>query len=334
MHRLAAVVFAVIIAAASRGEEPTTARTDPRLPNLPGPYHGYNVTGKFKGRYHSQISEYGLEPMAMIFTRKVAFSDPLKDLLKQIDAVMVKNPAARLHPVVVVQSDGLPEVVGADDKNDDKRIELAQALEDQAKGLMLQDVDDIPIVLVGKADLEKYKLDDAGFAFFLFERGKVTASRVMKTDDSLAAADVKAIMTLHIAPFGPLATALLVTRDADLSDALKDLLKQIDNAAEKNPTSRLHPVLALLSDDAKRNEAAAKLEEQVKALMLKHVEVVAAGASDLQRYDVGDAPFAFYLSQRQAVTAVRALKKDEKLTPGVTAEIMKLLAEKAGADQK
>ena len=162
----------------------------------------------------------------------------------------------------------------------------------------------------------------------------MTATRVLKADDALGAADVKAILTLHVAPLGPQATALLIARDAELGDALQDLLKQIDNAAEKNPTSRLHPVLALLSDDPKRNEAAAKLEEQVKALALKHVEVVSAGASDLARYDFGDAPFAFFLSQRQAVTADRVLKKDDKITAGVTAEIMKLLAEKAGADQK
>ena len=185
LSRLAVVAACAltVCAAASRADEPTTERTDPKLPNTPGPFHGYNVTGKYKGRYHSQISEFGLEPMVMLFTRETEWSDSLKDLLKQIDNTVEKNPTARLHPFLVVQSDDLPEVIGVDpdpavaSKDDDKRIELAAKLEDQAKALMLQHVD---VLLAGKADLAKYNLDDYSFAFFLFQRDKVTASRTVK----------------------------------------------------------------------------------------------------------------------------------------------------------
>lgn len=205
MHRpLRLAALALCLAAASalcRAEEPTAENADAKLPNIPGPFHAYNAytapgRARFKGRYHSPIGEFGLEPMVMIFTREVEFSAPLKDLLKQIDNAVEKNPSARLHAFVVVESDDLPEVlgVGADpavaDKNDDRRIELAQKLEDQAKGLMLQHTD---VLLAGKADLEKYKLDDAGFAFFLFQRAKVTANKVLKKDEKLTpetAADV------------------------------------------------------------------------------------------------------------------------------------------------
>ena len=279
----------------SRGEEPTTERTDPKLPNVPGPFHPYNVTGAYKGRFHSRIAEYGLEPMVMIFTRQIDFSDPLKDLLRRIDAVTDKNPSARLHTFVVVQSDDLPDVVGADNKADDLRLDLDKRLAQEADALKLPHVD---IDLAGKADLDRFKLDDAGFAFFLFQRGKVTASRVLAKEDKLTEADVKAIVALNVAPFGPQNTAIIVTRNAELSDPLKDLLKRIDDAADKNPAAKLHPVLALLSDDPNRNDLAAKLEGGVKGLMLKHVEVVAAGASDLARYHVEDAGFAFFLSQR------------------------------------
>ena len=101
MRCLAAVAACtlVLFSASSRAEEPTTQRTDPKLPDAPGPFHAYNVTGKYKGRYHSQISEFGLEPMVMLFTRETEFSDPLKDLLKQIDNAAEKNPAARSAPV-------------------------------------------------------------------------------------------------------------------------------------------------------------------------------------------------------------------------------------------
>ena len=133
----------------------------------------------------------------MLFTRETEFSDPLKDLLKQIDNAVEKNPAARLHPFLVVQADDLPEVIGVDpdpavaSKDDDKRIELATKLEGEADALMLKHVD---ILLAGKADLAKYNLDDVGFAFYFFQRDKVTASRVVKKGDKLDDAFVKEII--------------------------------------------------------------------------------------------------------------------------------------------
>ena len=183
LHLAVFALFALAASVAARGDEPTTEKTDPKLPNAPGPFHAYNVTGKHMGRYHSQISEYGLEPTVMVFTREVEFSDALKSLLKQIDGAIEKNPAARLHAFVVVVSDDLPEVVGADDKTDDKRLEITAKLEDQGKGLAAPHVD---IVLAGASDLAKYKLDDAGFAFYLFQRNKVTASSVLKKEDKLS----------------------------------------------------------------------------------------------------------------------------------------------------
>ncbi len=331
MRRLFPLFAVAVFLFTARGEEPTTERTDPKLPDVPGAFHPYNVTGAYKGHFHSRIAEYGLEPMVMIFTRQVDFSDPLKNLLTQIDAVTEKNPSARLHTFVVVQSDDLPEVVGADDKDDDLRLDLDKRLSQEADGLKLPHVD---IDLAGKVDLEKFKLDDAGFAFFLFQRGKVTGSRVLAKEDKLTDADVKAIMALNVAPFGRQNTAIIVTRDAALSDPLKALLKRIDDATEKNPAAQLRPILALLSDDPTRNDLAAKLEEAVKGLMLKHVEVVAAGASDLARYHVEDAGFAFFLSQRARETAGLVLKKGESLSADKTAAVMKLLADKAGADKQ
>ncbi len=76
-----------------------------------------------------------------------------------------------------MQSDDLPDVVGADDKADDLRLELNKRLAQDADDVKLPHVD---IDLAGKADLDRFKLDDAGFAFFLFQRGKVTASRVLR----------------------------------------------------------------------------------------------------------------------------------------------------------
>jgi hypothetical protein len=196
MRRLCLLaVFAAlaVCSAVSRGAEPAQEKADAKLPNIPGPFQAYNVTGRYKGHYHSHISEYGLEPMVMIVTREVEFSDPLKSLLKKIDETIEKNPAARLHAFVVVLSEDTPDVVGADDASDDKRIETATKLEDQAKGLMLMHID---VGLAGKTDLQKYNLDDASFAFYLFQRAKVTASRVLKGDKKLTDAVTTEIMTI------------------------------------------------------------------------------------------------------------------------------------------
>ncbi len=175
---------------ASPAAEPAPAKTDP---NIPGDFHPYNVTGKYQGRYHSHISEYGLEPIVMIVTHEVEFSDPLKSLLKKIDDAVEKNPTARLHAFVVVLSEDVSEVIGADSKSDDKRIEVATQLEDQAKALMLKHVD---VVLAGKADLQKYNLDDASFACYLFQRAKVTASVILKAGDMLTDAVTTQIMAV------------------------------------------------------------------------------------------------------------------------------------------
>jgi hypothetical protein len=201
MRRLscfAAFTILAISSAPSFGVEPTEGKPDP---NIPGPFHAYNVTGKYKGRYHSHISEYGMEPMVMVVTREVEFGDPLKGLLKKIDDAIEKNPAARLHAFVVVLSDDVPDVVGADDKSDDKRIQVTTQLEDQAKALMLMHID---IELAGKADLQKYNLDDASFAFYLFQRAKVTANHILKTDDKLTDAVTDEIMAVLAAKAGAL----------------------------------------------------------------------------------------------------------------------------------
>ncbi|HVS35527.1 MAG TPA: hypothetical protein VMS17_08095, partial [Gemmataceae bacterium] len=217
---------------------------------------------------------------------------------------------------------------------DDLRLQLNDVLS-KDKDLQLQHVD-VDIAGTQDKDMEAFQLGNANFAFYVFQRGRVTASRVLGKDNEgkLTDADVKAIMELHVKPFGRQNTLLLVTRSADLSESLTALLRQIDAAAEKNPAAALHPVLALLSDDPMRNDAAAKLEMKTKELMLKHIDVVGAGASDLVKYHVENSPFAFFLIQRGKTLAGRALGKDEKLTSDAAKEIMKMLAEKAGADKQ
>ena len=151
---------------------------------------------RYKGRYHSPISQFGLEPMVMLFTRETEFSDPLKDLLKQIDNAVEKNPAARLHPFLVVQADDLPEVIGVDpdpavaSKDDDKRIELATKLEGEANALMSStSISSWPARPTWRSTIWTMR-----FAFYFFQHDKVTASRVVKKGDKLDDAFVKEII--------------------------------------------------------------------------------------------------------------------------------------------
>ena len=95
----------------------------------------------------------------------------------------------------MVQSDDLPEVIGVDpdpavaSKDDDKRIEWRRSWKTRPR----RDDSHVDILLAGKADLAKYKLDDCSFAFYLFQRDKVTASRIVKKGDKLDDALVKEI---------------------------------------------------------------------------------------------------------------------------------------------
>src|SRR5262249_47678121 len=125
--------------------------------NLPGPFYPYNVTGPHKGHFHSFVSEHGLEPAVLVFHRGLAVSDAFRGLLKQLDAVLGKNARANLAGHVGFIAEDLPEVFGANDKDDDRRDELAAKLDDLAKALMLKHV---IVSLDSKADVEKYGLGD------------------------------------------------------------------------------------------------------------------------------------------------------------------------------
>jgi hypothetical protein len=156
--------------------------------NLPGPFHPFNVTGPRKGNFHCLVSEYDLEPVVMIVARDLELSEPFKDLLKQLDNAIAKNPAVRLRSFVVFLSDSLPDVV----QNDDKREELAGKLEDAAKGLGLKHV---VLCLDSKSDLEKYALDEsAAVTVVLYHKLKVVAHESLSRED-LTAAKVQEIMT-------------------------------------------------------------------------------------------------------------------------------------------
>jgi hypothetical protein len=138
--------------------------------DLPGPFHPYNINGKFKGRYHCPVTEQALDPLFLVFTRDLAVSEPLKELLKALDNVVEKNPNQRLAVAVVFIADGLEKgIVFEDDKRDD----IVAKIEEATKGLMLKHV---VLTVTDKADLEKYGLDPMAAATVVLHRKYVILS--------------------------------------------------------------------------------------------------------------------------------------------------------------
>lgn len=126
--------------------------------DLPGPFHPYNVTGPHKNHYHSVISERGLDPMVLIFHKNMDVGDPLRNLLRKLDAAIEKGASARLGSFVVFLPDDLKEVAGRDDASDDARDALAVKASDVADALKLKHV---VLCLDSKTDVESYHLSDA-----------------------------------------------------------------------------------------------------------------------------------------------------------------------------
>jgi hypothetical protein len=150
--------------------------------NLPGSFLPFNATGPFRGRFHCPIDDYGLEPVVMLFVRDLAPTDPVKELLKNLDERIDKNPAARLHAFVVFLSDELPDVLA----NNDKREELAKRVEDLASGLMLKNV---VLTLDSNKDVEKYALGDSWATAILYSKFRVVAVHTLQKADAQAAAE-------------------------------------------------------------------------------------------------------------------------------------------------
>jgi hypothetical protein len=150
--------------------------------NLPGIFLPYNATGVHRGRFHCLISDYGLEPVVMVVVRDLEASEALKDLLKQLDDRIAKNPAARLHAFVVFLTDDKTNVLS----DDDKRDELATRIENMANGLMLKNV---VVCLDSPKDVEKFALEDAWATAVLYNKFRVVAVQPVPKTDGKAEVD-------------------------------------------------------------------------------------------------------------------------------------------------
>jgi hypothetical protein len=177
----------------------TSSRTDEKKPeqpaqpsaaplaagkNLPGAFHPFNVTGPRKSRYHCLVSETGLNSGVMILSRDLEATEPFKELLQRLDNAIDKNPNVKMSACCVYIPDELPEYTPEmftdiqerkkqADLVDDKREELAEKIEDVAKGAMLKNV---ILALTHKNDLKAYALpDNAVYTIIIYHKYEVRA---------------------------------------------------------------------------------------------------------------------------------------------------------------
>ena len=187
LYRLTLVALVSLAAAAAeppakekekeKGESSPPAKETKTVPSLtvgtdlPGPFHPFNINGPAKDRFHCVVSQQGLDPMVLVFVRDLQITEPLKDLLRRLDAACVKNPNVRLACAAVFLSDDLTRPV----EMDDLREELASKLRDLADELKLKQV---VLCVDGLADVEKYDLDreKAAYTVVLFRKLKVVAT--------------------------------------------------------------------------------------------------------------------------------------------------------------
>jgi hypothetical protein len=169
-------LFAVLIltlASPTRGQDDNPLATDN---DLPGRFHPFNVTGKYKNKFHCLVSEFGLDPVVMVFVRGIEANNGVKYLMVKLDNAIDKNRALRLKGAVIFLGDDLDDAV----KDDDKREALALKVQDIEKATMIQNV---VLALDSKKDLAKYKLpEDAGVVVVVYNRYRILFSQSYAAD--------------------------------------------------------------------------------------------------------------------------------------------------------
>jgi len=135
---------------------------------------------------------------------------------------------------------------------------------------------------------------------------------------------------------------MILARDLEPTEPLKELLKKLDVAVEKNTNLRLAAWGIFLSDDLpdvvtgddKREELAAKVEDLAKATDLKQAVVGLASKADVEKYGLDDPnTYAVILAYKARIITSHLLKKDE-LNETKVQEILKQVEDRLGAVRK
>jgi hypothetical protein len=135
---------------------------------------------------------------------------------------------------------------------------------------------------------------------------------------------------------------LVFVREVRADADLKELLKRLEAAAEKNPTARLAVTAVFVADDLKdvvtnddtREELAGKLEDLAAELKLKKVALCLDGAPDLEKYELDrDVAYTVVLARKYQVVYSQELPRNGLTAEAVNA-ILDEVAQKLGARKK
>jgi len=177
------------------------ASTKDKLSFLPGSFQILGVTPEQSaGRFHDPISDFGLNPAVLIFTRaepdQLTKGHDLSKLIKQLDEVVGKYPEVQLGGCVVFMNDGgYRDAVQDNSKKDElpKAIEFKdrrqQQIKDFAKNIGLEHV---ALGIGTVASPEKYNINpNAELTVLVCNRLQVAANFAYGKDEK---PDATAIM--------------------------------------------------------------------------------------------------------------------------------------------
>lgn len=157
-----AVVALGVAAGAWAADKPSDVGLQPGKDEIGGSFHPFNVTGKdeHRNKFHSLVSEYGLNPVVLVFVRGTSPNPATADLLQKLDTLVEKNDRLRLAAFVVFLSDDIKDLA----RDDDKREQEAKAVFERVKTLShLAAALDVP------ADVrDAYKLGDKAEVTVIF----------------------------------------------------------------------------------------------------------------------------------------------------------------------
>jgi hypothetical protein len=163
---------------AEKSDKSLEAGLQPGKDEIGAPFHPYNVTGKEKhrGKFHSLISENGLNPVVLVFVRGAEPGDQIVDLLQKLDALAAKSERLRLGVVVVFLSDDIKDLV----KDDEKREDEAGKIQDSKVGKL----EHVAAALDVPADVkDAFKLNDkADVTVMLYNKFRVETNRAFAPD--------------------------------------------------------------------------------------------------------------------------------------------------------
>lgn len=103
---LLSLILVGLTSALAAQEEKTVPKAGQAGSLLPGSFDCYNVTGKFKGRQHCLVTDFGLRPVVLIFARDMPEEKEgaLPKLLSALDEALDKYQEQELRGCVVYLS--------------------------------------------------------------------------------------------------------------------------------------------------------------------------------------------------------------------------------------